>query len=77
MITINYNDLMMAVLSMDSYKYHEGEWKIGDAIKIRNAPELNGFAAVAYKYGTETIISYRGTDRLVSWNYGDVVDGAR
>jgi hypothetical protein len=58
-----HNDLMLAVLSMDSYTYHqEGVWKVGNATVFKNADQSYGFAAVAYKYDGQTIISYRGTD---------------
>ena len=55
----------MAVLSMDPYAYHQdGVWQIGNATVLKNADQSTGFAAVAYNYGGQTIISYRGTDGL-------------
>jgi hypothetical protein len=52
-------DLMLAVLSMDVYN---PKGTVGDATVISNAPQSNGFAAIAYNYNGDTIISYRGTD---------------
>ena len=62
-MTINTmnKDLMVAVLSMDAYN---PMGSIGNAVVISNAPQSTGFAAVAYSYGGQTIISYRGTDGL-------------
>jgi hypothetical protein len=57
-MTMN-KDLMLAVLSMDAYI---PLGTIGNATVISSAPQSNGFAAVAYRYNGQTIISYRGTD---------------
>ncbi len=52
-------DLTLAVLSMDAY--FDGQ-SLGLATKIQSQSADGGFAAVAYNYNGETIISYRGTD---------------
>jgi Ca2+-binding RTX toxin-like protein len=58
-MTMN-NDLMLAVLSMDTYN---PQGTIGLASQLLVQPSLSsGFAAVAYSYNGQTVISYRGTD---------------
>jgi hypothetical protein len=52
-------DLLLAVLSMDSYY---GGQNLGLATKFDSVIGPAGYAAVAYTYNGETIISYRGTD---------------
>jgi hypothetical protein len=49
MTEITQNDLMMSVLSMAAYYEVKPFSKIGNATLIESAPQLNGFAAVAYK----------------------------
>ena len=55
-------DLMLAVLAMDAYQTRTTDYKIGNAKVLQGSPSNspNGFAAVAYSYNGETIISYRG-----------------
>jgi Ca2+-binding RTX toxin-like protein len=54
-------DLMLAVLSMDSYS--NDRQNIGTATLLPSIlPNDAGFYAKAYTYNGETIISYRGTD---------------
>ena len=69
------NTLMQAILAMDAYNqgYNEGlehgETQIGNAtisqqsdISAEGEAFAAGFYAVAYNYGGQTVISYRGTD---------------
>jgi hypothetical protein len=58
---MNY-DLMMAVLALHSYDDNEAVKNIGTASFIKPADQGSGFAAYAYTYNGETIISFRGTD---------------
>jgi hypothetical protein len=55
-------NLMLAILAMDAYYNRIAGWQIGNATVTQVADQLNGFAALAYSYGGETVISYRGTD---------------
>ena len=74
----SYNSLFAAILSMDSYNrgYGAGIGGLSDATgtqigeaKITNtdgtaAAQSDGFYAVAYNWGSQNVISYRGTDNL-------------
>jgi len=76
------NELMYAILSMDSYNRGYGEGisglggigtNIGAATFTKQSDTLDGdpgvtagFYAAAYTYNSETVISYRGTDTLWS-----------
>jgi hypothetical protein len=65
-------DLMLAVLSMDVYENKAVGSLIGKAEILNVAPTNSyGFAAAAYSYGGETIISYRGTTNAIAWNGSD------
>jgi hypothetical protein len=55
-------DLMLAVLAMDAYKTDPRITSVGNATLINVATQTAGFAAYAYTYNSETIISFRGTD---------------
>lgn len=70
-------DLLLSILAMDSYNQGYGrglehdETQIGSANVLeapenidQNSWENAGFYAVSYNLGNETIISYRGTDRI-------------
>jgi hypothetical protein len=62
MSDINYNDLMMAVLSMDAYLDFPNQ-NLGSARYITQKFDAStGFFAVAYNCDGGTVISYRGTD---------------
>lgn len=65
---MNY-DLMMAVLALHSYDDNEAVKNIGYASFLKPADQVSGFAAYAYTYNGETIISYRGTD---TGSFGDL-----
>lgn len=66
------NELMYAILAMDSYNrgYGEGikhgETAIGNAAFVQDdisqEAQAAGFYAAAYSYNNETVISYRGTN---------------
>jgi hypothetical protein len=54
---------MLAILSMDAYKnLSEGD-QVGNAIVLNVAPQQSGFAAYAYSYNGQTVVSFRGTDK--------------
>jgi hypothetical protein len=65
-------DLMSAILSMDAYNQGYGAGLTGVGNQIGTAKNLNidlpigsqdaGFAATAYSWNGQTVISYRGTD---------------
>ena len=64
------SDLMLAVLSMDAYGNLQPGHQIGNASISNIAPQVSGFAAYAYSYNGQTVISFRGTDGFI-----DVLSG--
>ncbi len=55
-------NLMMAVLAMHAYADpFSATTDVGKAEFIEDAPQALGFAAYAYSYNGQTVISFRGT----------------
>jgi Ca2+-binding RTX toxin-like protein len=83
--------VMKAILAMDSYNHGYGMGinglggvgtYIGTAQITKQSDTVTGtdgvnagFYGIAYTYGGQTVISYRGTDELVGWNGSDLYNG--
>jgi hypothetical protein len=76
-MTTTRDDLLLAILAMDSYNqgYDKGlghgktrigsaEFKFNSATAPNSEEVRSGFYAAAYQMGGRTVISYRGTDNL-------------